>query len=132
MIKEMTEKEYNFFFLMGKFFASRKFIKEMDCQLYSNEDMLWYIYFNKEAKICGFASLEDNEKYSMLDNFLVLEEYRNKGIGKEILDHIVNDVMEKDIRLISRNPIAIKMFKERGFEITGHNGRYEKMIKKIK
>ena len=131
----MNSKETNFYFLMGKFFADRNIAKEMDCQLYNEDGMTWYVYFNKEGKVCGFASVieknRDKEKWYYLDNFYVVKEERGKGIAKEILQHILNDY--SSIYLISRNEIAINMFMNYGFVKSGAaKGRYITMEKKDK
>ena len=127
MIKKLNSSEYNFYFLMGKFFADRSIIKEMDCQIYNEEGMEWYVNFNKEGQIVGFASIQKkNNGTFYLDNFYVILEYRNKGIGKELLKAVLKD-HPKNVRLISRNEVAIHMFEKYGFKEYGHNGRYKKM-----
>ena len=53
-----------FYEVMGRFFADRAFIKEMDCQLYDS-GFEWYLYYDGE-NICGFASVEKRDKYTYL------------------------------------------------------------------
>lgn len=131
MIQVLSDKEYVFYYLMGKYFADRKIIKEMDCQLYNEDGMKWHIYFDKEGNICGFCSIQsNNKKGSYLDNFYVIKEYRGKGIGEQILKSIISQENE-NISLITRNEIAYKLFKKYGFVEYGKNGRYIKMKREI-
>lgn len=123
MIIKMNNKNENFYNIMGKHFASKSFIKELDCQLYDN-NCEWYMFFD-EKQLLGFASLENKNNYYYLDNFYVFQECRNKGIAKEILKEILKDYT--NIKLISRNEYAIKIFKKYGFKEYGKNGRYLKM-----
>ena len=132
MIKQMNSNETNFYFLMGKFFADRSIIKEMDCQLYNEEGMTWFVYFNKEGKVCGFASIQQKTrnklKWNYLDNLYVVPEERGKGIGNKILQDVMKNY--NNIYLITRNEKAIKMFINNGFFVNGApKGRYLTMQK---
>ncbi len=129
-IKETNSSETIFYFLMGKFFADRKIIKEMDCQIYNENNMDWFLYFNKEGEVIGFLSLEPKKDYLYLDNFYVVEKERGNGIGRKLIEHCLNEV-NKTIKLISRNENAIKIFENNGFKKTRKNGRYYKMEKLI-
>ena len=126
MIKQLNSKEYNFYFLMGKFFADRGIIRLMDCQLYSNDNMQWYVYFDKEGNIRGFASVEPINGYLQIDNFYVVDGFRGKGIGSMIIDEIMQKTKGR-YKLITRNDVAYKMFSKRGFVEVGNKGRYKKM-----
>lgn len=108
---------------MGRHFASKQFIKELDCQLYDN-NFDWFLYFENK-KLCGFASIEKRKGYYYLDNFYVFLDCRNKGIGKEIIKQIIEKY--NNIKLISRNAIAINIFKKFGFLEYASNGRYKKL-----
>lgn len=116
-----------FYEVMGRFFADRAFIKEMDCQLYDS-GFEWYLYYDGE-NICGFASVEKRDKYAYLDNFYVFEKYRHKGVGTAIIREIVKDY--GTMRAITRNIYARSIFEEYGFICYGKNGRYFKMERKI-
>lgn len=125
MILKIDNTSVDFYVIMGKYFADRSFIKEMDCQLYDN-NCEWYLYYSDNT-LCGFASIEDKGKYHWLDNFYVFEAYRNKGIGTQIIEKVLMDY--SNIRLITRNENAIRIFKKFGFREYGQNGRYRKMVK---
>lgn len=116
-----------FYTIMGRFFANREMIKELDNQLYNPENATWILYIeSKEVK--GFISVEHKKKYDYIDNFYVLEKFRGADIGNTLLDKAVSISGEK-IRLITRNEIAFNMFNSRGFETFRKNGRYSYMEK---
>lgn len=112
---------------MGKFFADRSVIKEMDCQFYNENNMIWFVDFDKEGNVVGFASIQKKKDKSYLDNFYVIPSHRGQGIGRQLLNEIIQEF--DNIHLISRNDIAINMFKKVGFIEYGQNGRYKKMCK---
>lgn len=127
MLNSFKEYNYCFFYMMGKYFSRKEIIKEMDCQLYSNENMTWYIRYDTISDIKGFASIEDRGKYLYLDNFYVIKKYRGQRYSKEILEKILENNKGKKIKLITRNEIAKKLFEKYGFYVYAENGRYYKM-----
>ena len=129
-IKETNSSETIFYFLMGKFFADRKIIKEMDCQIYNENNMDWFLCFNKEGEVIGFLSLEPKKDYLYLDNFYVVEKERGNGVGERLLKYCL-DNKSKNIKLISRNESAINLFEKYNFKKIGKNGRYYKMIREV-
>lgn len=125
MIKEIIYKDNEFYNTMGKYFADRSFIKELDNQLYDNEKMIWFLYYEEELK--GFASLEIDKKIK-LDNVYVLPKYRHNGICNELIKHITTNT-SKEIELITRNEIAKRIYEKYGFKEKSKNGRFYKMVR---
>lgn len=113
---------------MCKFFADTSIIKELDNQLYSNEDMLWFIFDDGVVK--GFLSIENKIDYYYIDNFYVIKQYRNADIGNCLLDKVLQTFKDKPIKLITRNDIALNMYLKRNFKVYRTNGRYFYLIKK--
>jgi len=124
MILKNNNQDEKFYAKMGKFFADRSIIKELDCQLYNDNNMIWYLSINEEIE--GFISVQDRGEYNYIDNFYIIPKYRNKGIGKILLNKVMLDNTKK-IRLITRNEIALKMYQNLGFKIYSQNGRYFKL-----
>lgn len=121
-LKKINNSCEDFYIIMGKYFADRSFIKELDCQLYDN-NCDWYLLYDGE-NLTGFFSLEERKKYFYLDNFYVFEPYRNKHFGKTLIAFLPAFI---PVRCISRNEYAIKIFKDAGFKEYGKNGRYTKL-----
>ena len=127
MILMKTDRtKHGFYEIMGKYFADRRFIRELDCQLYDN-GAKWYLLYDGET-LCGFISAEYKGKYVLLDNFYVFEESRHKGHGTALVREAVKD--NPVCKCITRNEYALKIFKREGFTECGKNGRYVKLERK--
>lgn len=131
MLNSFKEYDYCFFTMMGKYFSRKDIIKELDCQLYSNENMTWYVLYNDINDVIGFASLEKKKTKLYLDNFYIIPHYRGNKYMQKILDKIIDENFYETIELITRNPIAEKIFLKNGFKSISQNGRYKKMIRGI-
>ncbi len=96
--------------------------------------------FNEIIKTAhSFGVYEDNELIGMIiceertwnnslyiENILVSEKYRRKGIGKLLIEKAIADANQKKFRLIeletqNTNVPAIKFYQSQGFKITGLN-----------
>lgn len=128
ILNSFFEWDYCFFTMMGKYFSRKEIIKEMGSQLYSNENMKWYVLYNNINDVIGFASIEEKKEYYYLDNVYIIKKYREKGYCKKIISKIINDNNNKPIKLISNNEIAINVYKKFKFKEYGKNGSYLKMI----
>jgi GNAT superfamily N-acetyltransferase len=124
MIFKMDNKIRDFYVIMGKYFADRGIVKEMDGQIYDN-GFTWYIYLDSNT-VLGFISVEDRGAYKYIDNFYVTPDNREEGIGRELLERALKDTSGV-VKAISRNAIAIRLFESLGFTRTGNNGRYVKL-----
>lgn len=122
MILKIDNTHPDFYNIMGRHFANRRFIKEMDCQLY-DDGFVWYLSFLNH-ELCGFASVEQRKKNNYLDNLYVFEDFRNCGIGSEIVKSVLED--HSNVVLISKNPYAIRIFEQNGFKECGGRGQYKR------
>ena len=56
---------------------------------------------------------------------VVSSKYRNRGIGKALIDHVVREAKKYNVRFLSVKPVArnveaISFFVDAGFHIIGH------------
>ena len=123
-----TKFDDGFYAKMGKYFADKTIIKELDNQLYNEDNMVWYIYEENNV-IKGFLSIQSIKNYYYIDNFYVLPEYRNNKIGSTLLDFVLDIFNDKKIKLITRNEIALRLYFSRGFKVVRKNGRYRYLEK---
>lgn len=77
-------------------------------------------------ELVGFAICEEHDWNNSLyiSNFIVSQKERRKGIGKHLLEKIIEHAKNKKIRLIeletqNTNVPAIKFYQKQGFKITG-------------
>ena len=68
-------------------------------------------------KVAGCVLVTSYQQGVLLDELYIDEEYRNKGIGKAILQEIIkkNDIVY--LWVYKRNKIAIDLYKRQGFVI---------------
>lgn len=78
------------------------------------DNVVAYIYFKYQ--------FIDNKKGYLIDGLYVIEEYRNRGIAKALIQYglkMVNnsDIDFIDINVMAKNEIAIKLYKSFGFDL---------------
>lgn len=75
--------------------------------------------------IIGLIGLIVRGKAAEVEPIIIKSSHRNKGIGKKLLQFIINHAIEKEIKYLSIKPVArnkkaIKIFHEMGFNTIGH------------
>lgn len=77
-----------------------------------------------DSQPIGTIYTVNNENHLHIEQFYILPEYQNKGIGshllKEILDNADNTGTSTELAVLKNNP-AISLYRRHGFEITGSN-----------
>ena len=124
--------EGTFYKFMGKFFAERKYRREMP-YLVNDSKYHWRLYFNKSnSALIGFYHYYfKNELTIEFGGLYVLEEYRNKGIGSIILKNQVEEFKEFNQISVTNNPIVIKLRNKLDFVEIGKRGSYSIMEKRV-
>lgn len=127
-VKIFKEETPQFWILMGKYFAYRTYASEMGgWQFYTKPGSIWFIA-HENRHVLGFCSAINEGKYYYYDNFYVNKPHRGIGIGSMLHDIRNAEIkaLQKEIRVISDNPIQIKKYKENGFVFFGMRGKYHK------
>ena len=80
------------------------------------DNIAYYTCVYSEETPIGFFSLREEETQAELDDFYVLEPYRNRGFGSEILEACIAK-MQKPIYLyvFTANQGAIRLYERYGF-----------------
>lgn len=86
-------------------------------------DSLWVAEYN--SRIVALIGLIVSGTSAEVEPIIVNKLYRNKGIGKELLQFMINHVTNEGINYLSIKPVArnakaIKIFHEIGFTTLGH------------
>lgn len=119
---------YEFYGLMGEFFASLDIAKELERQVYNKPDTDWYV-IDYDHDIAGFVSVHDAGNHYFIDNLYVLPQYRNNRWGKDLIASVCADYTDKPLRCIACNPHALRIFEEFGFVEVGTRGKYKRLEK---
>lgn len=99
-IRQMSSAtDKDFYSILGYFFASKKFRKELEGYPLSNEDdWIWFVAFNKDNNVIGFLSLEPMTSGYKIDSIYVLLDY-HKIYGNQVY----NELIEKAVKLSQNN-----------------------------
>jgi GNAT superfamily N-acetyltransferase len=71
-----------------------------------------------DHKPVTLASIKVMDKLSRVDDVITHKEYRGRGYGRSIINHLVNyhaSISNNTLYLYAANPIAIKIYREVGF-----------------
>ncbi len=71
-----------------------------------------------DGELCGYYRVcREGEEYE-LDDFYLFEEYRGRGIGTRVLDHILEDEdADFFLYVFKRNTPALKLYQKYGFTV---------------
>ena len=134
------DHEEDFWSVMGKYFAFRDWAHEMGgWQFYSKPGSKWFVLLRKTNTgngntVAGFCSIINERTHNYFDNFYVMPEYRGAGLSRILWDErwAKANSLEREIRVISDNPIQIRRYESYGMEFYGMRGRYRKYRKTFK
>jgi len=75
--------------------------------------------------IVGFVSLIVKDEETEVEPIVVAAHRRNRGIGRQLLDHVIGEAKKLDVKFlcvkpVARNIEAISFFHEAGFNTLGH------------
>lgn len=113
------EKQYND--LINEEIEIKDYFKNMITN--DNHMLLCYEVNNEVVGYIFFKYIEnDDGKGYLIDGLYVEEQYRNKGIAKELIQFGLNESKKKnvdfiDIKVMYQNKIAIKLYESFGFNI---------------
>ena len=88
-----------------------------------------YIVVKESNEILGFAGIWISPTDVELMNIVIKKDKRNKGIGKKILDEIINLAKSTNLEYLTlevneKNVIACKLYKNAGFNVIGIRKKY--------
>jgi len=86
-------------------------------------DHLWIAIL--DSRVVGFAGLIVNEEEAEIEPLIVSQPYRNKGIGRKLLETVIAESCGRGTRFLTVKPVArnieaIKFFYKQGFRNIGH------------
>lgn len=94
------------------------FLKKEDFLYYKEHVPSYFPYvtllgFEQEGCLVGFIGIaEDNIEMLFIDN-----DYRGKGIGKQLISHVMNDLHVTKVDVNEQNAQAVGFYKHIGFHV---------------
>ena len=95
----------------------------------NSKNSTYFVVKNKENEILGFAGIKIILDEAEIMNIVTRKDCRNQGIGKLLLDRIILEAKNKNIRKINlevneNNTIAIHLYEGFGFSKDGERKNY--------
>lgn len=86
-------------------------------------DNLWVAILN--SRVIGLTGLIIDEEEAEIEPLIVSEKNRKKGIGKLLVETMINEIRKQGIKMVNVRPVArnkeaIDFFYNRGFKNVGH------------
>ena len=79
------------------------------------------VIFENNQKV-GYVSVHKEENMWELDDFYILEEYRGRGIGSQVLEYIVKKYDRIFLYVFKENIGAISLYEKYGFKVVKEVG----------
>jgi predicted GNAT family acetyltransferase len=113
-----------FYSIMGKYFAEKKYKKEMP-YLENSENHIWFVAFF-EGEVIGFGSVTKLKRKTVLSHSYVEEDHRRQGVWNTINEKRLTHAQRigKPIEVITKEPHLKEYWMEKGFSVYRTNGRY--------
>ena len=95
----------------------------------TSKNSTYFVIKNKENKILGFAGIKIILDEAEIMNIVTKKTCRNQGIGKLLLDRLILEAKNKNVRKINlevneNNTIAIHLYEKFGFSRDGERKNY--------
>jgi len=127
-IERLTNKDKKFYPTMGPFLARRGVEKEIGYPIYDDPDKVWLIA-RELSNVQGFCYLLEKKKgIYQVGSCYVVEEYRQMGIFKTLLDEAMRGLSGK-VQLTTRNPVLSKVLVDKGFSPGKSRGSFTEYIR---
>ncbi len=78
-----------------------------------------------DEKVIGLVSLIQNGQLAEIEPIVIAEHHRSKGIGRKLLNYVIEEAKKLDIHYLSIKPVArnlraMSLFYHTGFKALGH------------
>ncbi|MBR4949240.1 MAG: ribosomal protein S18-alanine N-acetyltransferase [Clostridia bacterium] len=95
-----------------------------DFEMEAQRDISYFALAKDGEEIMGYCGIVDVSKEGNISTFAVREDYRGKGIGKMLFQHIISYAKEQKMEFITlevrkTNAPAIKIYESLGFKVLG-------------
>lgn len=132
MIVRKTNKDSDFYSLLGKFLARREVEKEIGYKIYDDDEKTWIIDI-ENGEVRGFCYVMEKSKgiYS-IGSCYVLPDHRNKGVFGGLLIEAQKGINDGKIVVVTRNEVLQKYLKKSGFVEGKKKGSFTEYVKEMK
>jgi len=95
--------------------------KQEFLESFDDKDIFYYIVYEGTVPVGIIKVIEELDAYEIA-SFYILEKYRNKGYGKQVVVYLKKELHKKRIRLwvLEENTEAIKFYENNSFKFSGN------------
>ncbi len=140
-LRKYSEKDYQFVYEVKKD-AYKKYVEECWGKWNEQEQQAYFKNFIKQVKENAYIIKYEDRNVGFyngellkdgnyeIGNICIMPEYQHKGIGTEILNHIIKKYSNRDIEIqyFKQNPVG-RLYKKLGFEEVGETQYHYQMIR---
>lgn len=135
-IYEDDGASHDFYCRMGRFFASKQVVKELEGPMFDDVHHVWLLAI-KEGEIAAFGAVRFDEIGKGVANLTVvyvLPEHRRKGLYRHLFSLREQMCINRGAKLIRglANPISKTVFEQSGYAISRVAGKWTHFQKEVK
>lgn len=128
--KNITNRNPEFYPLMGPHLANREVEKELGYPIYDDHDKTWFIA-TEDASLIGFCYLQPKSKGKFsVGSCYVKEQFRNKGVFRELLTLAFSHA-DGEIEVVTNKENMAKILLDTGFSVIGSRGSFSVYRKEL-
>lgn len=123
-----TNRDYDFYSLMGQFLSRREIVKETGFPIWDEDDKVWFISVAEDS-VVGFAALRFAGETAIFCSAYVLPDYRRQGIHTTLLEVRIDYCRQNNFhhaRTVA-SELAVPQLQKSGFVIISSTKNYAKM-----
>lgn len=125
----------DFYCRMGRFFASRQVVKELEGPMFDDVGYVWMIAM-KDGKIAGFSSCRLDELNKGIAHFgvtYILLEHRRKGLYRHLFELKEQLCIRHKPKLLRglANPLSKNVFEQNGWKVQRTAGKWTYYQKEV-
>lgn len=125
----------DFYCRMGRFFASKQVIKELEGPMYDDIHHVWLLAI-KDGEIAGFGAVRFDGMSSGVANLTVvyiLPAHRRKGLYRHLFTLREQMCVRRGAKVIRglANPLSKPVFEQNGYQVTRLAGKWTHFQKEV-
>lgn len=120
-VKRLTNRDREFYPLMGPFLARRDIEKELGGRIYDEDDRVWYIALSGK-RVLGFCSARQTKTEAVYQSAYVVPEHRRRGVYEALWAKRAEEFPGPATSVVTSG--ALSMFTKHGFAVARTKGRF--------
>ncbi len=129
-IFQMDNKDKGFYTTMGPFLARREIEKEIGYKIYDDDGKVWFTVIDGKKTIGFCYRFEKSKGNYQVGSCYVVEEERNNGIFKQLLNEATKDI-HGTVTLTTKNKYLTAMLINEGFNVEKAKGSFVEFRKEL-